>query len=219
MHTRKTEAEAEQQRQDDLRGTRTKMNKVKIDELLSILNQAVDSFNRAAPENQIFLSKGSSDDYTLTLDKADLQSFRIYPYFESMKLRGLPVSALVEVNFRTQARPDEGLAFVLCLDESNPGDYGQWKVLEATNSPLVRSPGVYPLAVDMALLQTLVRQGNAMSIHQYELKNSVTEELEAILGRSIEYRNQVLEEERRLPERKQQLIDELEDYDDAGFGY
>jgi len=196
LHTKKTQEEAAQQKRHDQEVERTKMSKVKINEFIGLLKQSVESFNQAVPESKLFLSKGNDVNYTLIWDKTDLLKFSINPYIGIIKLKGQPIVAYVEVNFRVAARPNEGTCFVLCINESDSGDYGQWKVLENTYSPLMQSPGVYPLAAEYSQLQHLERQGNAMGQFQYSIRDNVMEELETTINKAFEYHNQSMQKPR-----------------------
>mgnify|MGYP001564507683 FL=1 len=124
--------------------------------------------------------------------------------------------AYVEVNFRVAARPNEGTCFVLCINESDSGDYGQWKVLENTYSPFMQSPGVYPLAAEYSQLQNLERQGNAIGQFQYTIKDGVAEEIETTIAKAFEYYNQSKQKETQADSEEDVF---LSDNDDVGFGY
>lgn len=213
LHTNKIQEEAAQQKHHDQEVERTKMSKVKIKEFIDLLEQSIESFNQAAPESKLFLSKGNDVNYTLIWDKTDLLRFSINPYIGTVKLKGQQIVAYVEVNFRVVARPNEGTCFVLCISENDSNDYGQWKVLENTYNPLIQSPGVYSLAAEYSQLKHLERQGNAMGQFQYTIRNTVTEELETTINKAFEYHNQSLASRRT----KDKLVDKIED-DEFGFG-
>lgn len=213
LHTKKTQEETAQQRHHDQVIERTKMNKVKIKEFVKIIEQAIENFNQAVPESKLFLSEGSEDDYTLIWDKTDLLRMRINSYIKTIKLKGQPITAYVEVNFRVPARPNEGTCFILCLNEADDSDYGRWKVLENTYHPLMQSSGVYSLAAEHSQLKQLERQGNAMGQFQYTIRDNVVEELETTIKKAFEYHNQSLSNQRK----QGKLRDEIED--EIGFSY
>lgn len=192
LHTKKTQEEAAEHRRQDQSIERTKMNKVKIKEFIAIVEKAIENFNQAVPESKLFLSKGSEDNYTIIWGGIDLLNMRIQTYIETIKLKGQPITSFVEVNFRVPARPNEGTCFVLCFNENDDSDYGQWKVLENTYSPLIQSPGVYSLAAEHSQLKNLERQGGAMGHFQYKIRDNVMDELEITINKAFEYYNQSL---------------------------
>jgi hypothetical protein len=216
LHTKKTQEQVAQQRQHDQIVERTKMNKVKAKEFIAMVEQAIENFNQAVPESKLFLSMGSEDDYTVIWGGTDFLRMRIQPYMDTIKLKGQPITAYVEVNFRVPARPNEGTCFILCLNENDESDYGQWKVLENTYSPLMQSPGVYSLAAEHSQLRHLERQGNAMGQFQYTIRDNCMEELETTLNKAFQYHQQSMQKQKQSDEEADSF---LSDDDDSGFGY
>jgi hypothetical protein len=159
---------------------------------------------------------GSEDDYTVIWGGTDFLRMRIQPYMDTIKLKGQPITAYVEVNFRVPARPNEGTCFILCLNENDESDYGQWKVLENTYSPLMQSPGVYSLAAEHSQLRHLERQGNAMGQFQYTIRDNCMEELETTLNKAFQYHQQSMQKQKQSDEEADSF---LSDDDDSGFGY
>lgn len=189
LHAKKTKEETAQQKRQEQRIERTKKNIVQIKEFVRTVEEVIDSFNQNVPESKIMLSKGSSDNYTIIWQGTDLLQMRINPYIETIKLRGQPITSYVEVVYRVQARPNEGMCFILCFEENDDSDYGQWKILENTYSPLMISPGVYPLQAEYSQLKILEQQGNAIGQFQYHIRDNVKEELENLINRAFEYQN------------------------------
>ncbi len=191
LHIKKTQEETARQKRLEQAHEREKKNQVKVKEFVSILEEIVEGFNQVAPESKLALSQGHTYNYTLLWQDTDLLRFTINPHIGVIKLKGNAITSYVEVVFRVPSRPNEGTCFILCINEKDESDYGDWKVLENTYHPLMSSsPGVYPLSAELSQLKNLQRQGGGMGQFEFSIRDNVKEELANIIKKAFEYYNQ-----------------------------
>lgn len=159
--------------------------KYKVSELVESIETFIESINADLPEGKLFLSKGSETSYTLIWRDKDLLriEFNCELFDSGVVIKGLQVVALGTAQL-IMGRQYEGTNFILVQDEGN--EYGVWKVLEISTSPLVPQTQ-YPRLADLDSLHRITQLGNTMDWITHEIRDDINEELKITISQAFSY--------------------------------